>query len=262
MVASSSPSSATPAALPVHRLDRTDGETIAYCTREGQPDDPGLVWLGGFHSDMDGTKALAVDAWAAARGRACTRFDYFGHGQSSGAFADGTIGRWKDDALAVLDQVTQGPQILVGSSMGGWIATLVALARPERIAGIVYIAPAPDFTEDLMWARFPEEVRAELQATGQWLRPSDYDPEPYPITFRLIEEGRDHLVLREPIPITCPVRVFQGMADPDVPWQHAVRLIETLASEDIITTFVKNGDHRLSDEANIARLSGILDSLA
>ncbi|MBI1238183.1 MAG: alpha/beta fold hydrolase [Alphaproteobacteria bacterium] len=234
------------------RLPR-DGYDLAYCRRKGgRPG--GVLWLGGFMSDMTGTKATALDAWAAETGETFLRFDYFGHGASGGAFVDGTISRWRDDAVAVLDRLTEGPQVLVGSSMGGWIATLLALARPERVSGIVYIAPAPDFTEELMWKNLPEPARRQILEEGVWHRPSEYDDGPYPITRALIEDGRRHLVLGGPIAIDCPVAVLQGMADPDVPWAHAMRLVAALRTQDVTVTLTKSGDHRLSGEADLARL--------
>ncbi len=242
------------------QLNRPDGETIAYHHSPGEG--TGLLWLGGFRSDMDGTKALALEEWARAAGRPTTRFDYFGHGQSSGDFRQGTISRWREDALAVLDEVTSGGQILIGSSMGGWVTILAALARPERVAGIVFIAPAPDFTEDLMWADFPEEVRAEIEQKGEWLQPSDYGFEPSPITDALIKDGRSNLVLDKEINLSCPVRILQGMKDPDVPWQHALRLVEALASADVSLHLIKHGDHRLSEPQNIARLVDTVETLA
>lgn len=169
------------------QFQRPDGETIAYHHSSGEG--TGLVWLGGFKSDMEGSKALALEEWAQAVGHPTTRFDYFGHGESSGDFRKGTISRWRDDALVVLDEITTGPQILIGSSMGGWVTILAALARPERIAGIVLVAPAPDFTEDLMWAGFSDAVKAEIMNKGEWMQPSEYDFEPYPITRALIEDG-------------------------------------------------------------------------
>jgi pimeloyl-ACP methyl ester carboxylesterase len=183
------------------------------------------------------------------------RFDYFAHGTSSGDFRQATVGRWLDDALAAFDQLTSGPQVLVGSSMGGWVAPLVALARPERVKAMVLIAPAPDFSEELMWKGFSQEVRDTLQRDGIYQRPSEYDDEPYEITMRLIEEGRAHLLLGEKIPLTLPVRILQGMADADVPWGHAMRLVEALQSEDVTITLTKAGDHRLSTPADIARLT-------
>ncbi len=242
------------------QFQRSDGETIAYWRSDGQG--VGVVWLSGFHSDMTGSKAQEVARWAGETGRACLRFDYFGHGASTGDFADGTIGRWREDTLSALDSLTEGPQILVGSSMGGWMALLAALARPDRVAGLVLIAPAPDFTEDLMWAGFPDAVKTELREAGRWLRPSAYGDEPYPITMRLIEEGRDHLVMREEIPIRCPVRILHGMEDADVPWQRSVTLVERLAATDVTVHFIKAGDHRLSTEPDIARLIATITTLA
>jgi pimeloyl-ACP methyl ester carboxylesterase len=211
------------------------------------------MFLGGFMSDMTGTKALALEAWAKDRGLAFTRFDYQGHGASSGRFADGTIGLWANDALAVLDRVTSGPQVLVGSSMGAWIALLLACRRPERIAALVGIAAAPDFTEDLIWGALDESVRAQIIRDGAWHRPSAYAPvDPPPITLRLIEEARHHLVLRTPLPFTGPVRLLHGLADPDVPWRTSLRLTEALTGADVHLTLVKDGDHRLSRPQDIA----------
>ena len=213
-------------------------------------------------SDMTGTKAMALESWAKNAGRAFLRFDYQGHGASSGRFEEGTIGLWAEDAIAALDALTDGPQILVGSSMGGWIMLLTALARPERVAALVGIAAAPDFTEDLMWPAFDEETRATLQREGVIHQPSDYDDEPYTITLKLIEEARQHLLLRSPIPIPCPVRLIQGMADADVPWQTALRLAEALETSDVEVQLVKAGDHRLSTPEDLARLTATVESLA
>ena len=248
----------------VRKLARADGEHIAYLRREGKS--PGVVWLGGFHSDMAGTKAEALDAWAerpprvARPPRAYVRFDYFGHGQSSGAFRDGTISRWRDDALAVLDELCTGPQVLVGSSMGGWIALLAALARPEKVAGLLLIAPASDFTETLLWQQMTPEVQLEIMEKGEWQRPSLYDEAPYPITRSLIEDGRKHLVLRGAIALDLPVRILQGMKDPDVPWQHALKLVEKLGGNPVLN-LIKEGDHRLSTPADLARMERALDEL-
>lgn len=265
------PASAAPAGAPPEaqvapqRLARPDGQTLAYYARAGKP--PSFVWFGGFRSDMTGTKATALDAWAARRGQACVRFDYFGHGASSGDFEAGTISRWLDDGLAILREVATGPVVLVGSSMGGWLSLLAAreLARAgaaNRLAGLVLLAPAPDFTEELMWKTFPPEVRREIETTGRWLKPGEYGEGPTPITRTLIEDGRRHRVLGQPIEITCPVRILQGMRDADVPWQHAFRLVEDIASEDLTFTLVKAGDHRLSTPADIARLETVLDEVA
>jgi pimeloyl-ACP methyl ester carboxylesterase len=243
------------------RLERPGGDTIAYLTRAAKANGPGIFWLSGFKSDMNGTKAAALDAWATRTGRGYTRFDYFGHGASSGDFRDGTISRWREDALAVLDQVTAGPQVLIGSSMGGWIALLAALARPERIAGMVLIAPAADFTEDLLWARLPDDARREIETKGEWLRPSAYDSDPYPMTRTLIEDGRKHLLLKQPIAVRVPIHILHGMADPDVPWEHGLRLIELLESHDVTFELIKTGDHRLSSPADLARLEATIERL-
>ena len=212
-------------------------------------------------SDMTGTKAMALESWAKDAGRAFLRFDYQGHGASSGRFEEGTIGLWAEDAIAALDALTEGPQILVGSSMGGWIMLLTALARPERVAALVGIAAAPDFTEDLMWPAFDEETRATLQREGVIHQPSDYGDEPYTITLKLIEEARQHLLLRSPISIPCPVRLIQGMADADVPWQTALRLAEALETSDVEVQLVKAGDHRLSTAEDLARLTTTVEAL-
>jgi pimeloyl-ACP methyl ester carboxylesterase len=230
---------------------------IAVRARQGAA--PGLFWLGGFHSDMQGTKALALDEWAAGHGRACVRFDYSGHGESGGAFIDGTIGRWLEESVAVFDRFCRGPQVVIGSSMGGWMALLLAreLARraasPASLAGLVLIAPAPDFTEQLMWNGFSPAIRNEIETTGVWLRPSQYG-EPYPITRALIEEGRNHLLLGSAIEVGCPVRILQGAQDPDVPWQHAFALTHRLPSDDVVLTMIQDGDHRLSRPQDIARI--------
>jgi len=222
---------------------------------------PGLFWLGGFNSDMRGTKALALDVWAAEHGRACIRFDYSGHGESGGVFIDGTIGRWLEESIAVFEQFCRGPQVVIGSSMGGWMALLLARAIARReaadatLAGLVLIAPAPDFTEQLMWNGFSDEIRQEIISKGVWMRPSAYgDGTPYPITRALIEEGRNHLLLGSAIEVGCPVRILQGAQDPDVPWQHAFALAHRLPAEDVVLTMIQDGDHRLSRPQDIARI--------
>jgi pimeloyl-ACP methyl ester carboxylesterase len=222
---------------------------------------PGLFWLGGFNSDMTGTKALALDQWAADHGRACVRFDYSGHGESGGTFIEGTIGRWLEESVAVFEQFCRGPQVVIGSSMGGWMALLLAraIARrgdgPATLAGLVLIAPAPDFTEQLMWNGFSDEIREEITTKGVWMRPSEYgDGSPYPITRTLIEEGRNHLLLGSAIEVGCPVRILQGAQDPDVPWQHAFALAHRLPAEDVVLTMIQDGDHRLSRPQDIARM--------
>ena len=240
-------------------LARPDGATIAYHRLAGEA--PGIVFLGGFRSDMTGTKALFLEDYCRRRGRAFVRFDYFGHGASSGDFAQGTIGRWREDAIAVIDSLTTGPQILVGSSMGGWIMLLAALARPGRIAGLVGIAGAPDFTEELLWLRLSPAQREEIIERGAVVLPSDFDPAGYLYTRALIEDGRQHLLLREPIALDLPVHLLHGLADESVPWQLSLRLAERLASQDVAVTLVKDGDHRLSTPADLARLGQTLDAL-
>jgi pimeloyl-ACP methyl ester carboxylesterase len=239
----------------------TGGEARQIAVRQSAGAAPGLFWLSGYKSDMKGTKAAALAQWAAQCGRACTLFDYSGHGESSGAFTDGTIGRWLEDALAVFEACCSGPQVLVGSSMGGWIALLLVRALRRRspppsasVAGLALIAPAVDFTEELMWRRFTPAIKQELAEKGVWERPSEYSAEPYLVTRRLIEEGRSHLLLGGMIETGCPVRILQGVEDPDVPWQHAVELVSRLASDDVVLTLVKDGDHRLSRPEDIERL--------
>ena len=227
---------------------------IAVRARTGAS--PGLFWLSGFNSDMEGTKAIALDTWAAQQGRACVRFDYSGHGISEGAFSDGTISRWLEESVAVFEQFCEMPQIVVGSSMGGWLALLLTRELRKRgvaLAGLVLIAPAPDFTEALMWAGFPPEVKAQIETEGVWMRPSAYG-EPYPITRALIEDGRKHLLLGASIDVGCPVRILQGAKDADVPWQHAFDLAHRLPADDVVLTMIQDGDHRLSRPQDIARL--------
>ena len=239
-------------------LAREGGTHIAFLKRDGR--EHGVVWLGGFKSEITGTKASALDAWAAREGHGFVRFDYFGHGGSSGNFREGTVTKWLGDTLEVLDRLTNGPQVLVGSSMGGWLALLAALARPERVAALLLIAPAADFTERLMWDLFDADAKRQILETGEWLRPSLYDPDPYPIMRALIEDGRKHLLLEKPIAISCPVRIVQGMMDPDVPWRHAMKLIDALGPDTQIT-LVKDGDHRLSKPHEIALIERTLCAL-
>jgi len=235
--------------------------TIAVRVREGksQPEQPGLFWLGGFKSDMKGTKAEALDRWAEQCGRACVRFDYSGHGESGGDFLDGTIGRWLEESVAVYTAFARGPQVVIGSSMGGWLALLLARRLRDMndaapLAGMVLIAPAVDFTEELMWKQFPANVRKEIETKGSWLRPSAYGEDPYPITRGLIEEGRRHLLLGELIETGCPVHILQGVQDPDVPWRHAVELVSRFSRDDVVLTLIKDGDHRLSRPEDIERI--------
>jgi pimeloyl-ACP methyl ester carboxylesterase len=238
----------------------------AVAAREGVTA-PGGVWLGGFRSDMLSTKAERLAQAAQARGSAFLRFDYAGHGESGGRFEDGTIGLWLEDSLAAIRTLTCGPQILVGSSMGGWLALLVArelarLGEADRLAGMVLIAPAVDFTQVLMWKRLPDEAKRDLAEKGVWMRPSAYSPEPYPITRALIEEGRDHLLMGAPIRAHCPVHILQGMQDPDVPYGHALELVEHLAQDPVALTLIKDGDHRLSRDEDIARLIAAFEGVA
>jgi pimeloyl-ACP methyl ester carboxylesterase len=235
--------------------------TVVACRQTGAS--PGLFWLSGYKSDMKGTKAEALAKWAKAQGHAFVRFDYSGHGESGGNFLDGTIGRWLDESLAVFDACCSGPQVIVGSSMGGWLALLMVHALRARaetgatsVAGMVLIAPAVDFTEELMWKRFSPAIKRELEDKSVWERPSQYSPEPYLVTRQLIEEGRHHLLLGGMIETSCPVRILQGVEDPDVPWRHAVELVSRLASDDVVLTLVKDGDHRLSRPEDIERLIG------
>ena len=235
---------------------------IAVLARSGKK--PGLFWLSGFRSDMEGTKAAALDEWAGAKGHACTRFDYSGHGRSGGRFEDGTISRWLDEAEAVFRQFAKGPQVLVGSSMGGWIALLLAKRLRESgvtLAGIVLIAPAADMTKDLMWDTFSAAERRRLKRDGLLAQPSAYSEKPDIITLRLIEDGEKHLFGDHPIETGCPVHVIQGMQDEDVPWQHAVKLMERLAFDDAVLTLVRDGDHRLSRPEDIERLLRTVEAM-
>ena len=230
---------------------------IAVRERKGK--NPGLFWLGGFKSDMKGTKAGALDDWAEREGRACLRFDYSGHGESGGIFTDGTISRWLEESLAVYRAFAQGPQLVIGSSMGGWLALLLANALANykdaaRVVGMVLIAPAVDFTEELMWKQFSDATRREIVEKGSWLRPSAYGDDPYPITRALIEDGRKHLLLGGLIETGCPVHILQGVQDPDVPWRHAVELVSRFSRDDVVLTLIKDGDHRLSRPEDIDRL--------
>lgn len=230
-------------------LAREDGATIAYRRRDGRT--PGILFLPGFNSDMTGAKAQALDAFCASSGRSFLRFDYYAHGASSGDFAEATIGRFRDDALAVIDRLAEGELVLVGSSIGGWLMLLVALARPERVRALVGIAAAPDATEDLMWQRMSFALRETLMLEGAVRVPSRYSEAGYLITRRLIEDARAHLVMRKPLEIRCPVRLLHGMADPDVPWQTSLNLAEHLPGADVQLLLVKDGDHRLSRDSDL-----------
>src|SRR5215210_4328217 len=242
-----------------------DIRRIAVLVREGVR--PAVVWLGGFRSDMVSTKAEALDKWAARQGRAFVRFDYAGHGASSGRFEESTVSRWLDDTLAVLDRFVPGRPILVGSSMGGWLALLATRellqTKPARSpAGLVLIAPAIDFTERLIWDSFPESIREAIRDTGVYQRPTLYSSEPYLITRALIEDGRKHLLFGAPIAAGCPVHILQGMQDPDVPWRHALELVEHLPGDCVAMTLVKDGDHRLSRPEDLDRLIAAVGSIA
>ncbi len=226
-----------------------------------------VIWFGGFRSDMMSTKAIALDDWCKAHGRPMIRMDYAGHGESSGRFEDCTLSTWIEDARAVLDQVVEAPPIIVGSSMGGWIATLVAKRLFEdgernRIAALVLIAPACDFTESLMWAQFPDAIKREIMEKGVWYRPSAYSDEPYAITRELIEDGRRNQVLEKTFQVGCPVHILQGMQDPDVPYTHALKLVEHLPLDPVTMTLINDGDHRLSRDQDIARLIAAVATIA
>lgn len=240
-------------------FETPDGRRLAYRRSAGAT--PGVVFLGGFRSDMSGTKASHLEDWTQARGQAFLRFDYTGHGLSSGDFEQGCIGDWARDAADAVGALTEGPQILVGSSMGGWIALLLARRMPERVAGLVGIAAAPDFTEDSMWAGFDAAQRRALAEAGRVEVPSEYSDDPYPITARLIEDGRRHLVLRGPLELPFPVRLLQGMADVDVPYAVALRLAEHATCADLRLVLVKGADHRFSAPAELAVITAALDEL-
>lgn len=241
-------------------LARDQGHQVAYHRLAGES--PGVIFCGGFMSDMTGTKAQTLEAHCASQGRAFVRFDYLGHGQSSGEFADGTIGRWQQDALAVFDELTAGPQVVVGSSMGGWISLLLALQRPERVQGLLLLAPAPDFTEEIFNEEFSDDERAQLSQQGQVLRPTDYGDQPYTITENLINEGRQQLLLnRDQIQVNCPVHIVHGMQDSDVAWQRSLLLTEKLQSQRVALHYIKHGDHRLSEPEDLQRMCNLTEAL-
>ena len=240
------------------RLDRGDGTELAWAKHGGSG--PTVVFLPGFRSDMNGDKATMLAAFCAARGQAMLRFDYSGHGMSGGAFVDGAIGVWAADAQMVIDELTKDKIILAGSSMGGWLALLIALKWPERVAAVIGIAAAPDFTQRLMWDAMTFEERATLMREGILHVPSQYG-DPTPITRTLIEEGRSHLLLDGPIPLECPVRLLHGQADADVPWEMALRLAKRLVSPDVEVMLIKDGDHRLSRPGDLALLRRTLAAL-
>lgn len=239
-----------------------DGARIAFRRSPGASGKAGLVWLGGFHSDMLGEKATALHLEAERAGRSFVRCDYFGHGESSGKFEEGNISRWRSDALAVIDRLTSGPLVIVGSSMGGWMALLAALARPDRVKGLALLAPAPDFTQRLLWSALDESQRREIMEQGRWMRPSAYDPAGYPITRQLIEDGKTWNLMDWEIPLELPVRILQGGLDPDVPWSYSLELVDKLRSADVAWTLIKDGDHRLSRAQDIERMTATVLQLA
>lgn len=246
---------------PVAQLIAARGDaTIAYRATPGGA--PGVVFLPGYRSVMTGEKATALAAFARARGQALVRFDYRGHGMSSGRFEDLVLSDWLDDALAILDRLTQGPQILVGSSMGGYLSLLAARARPGRIAGLVTVAAAADFTERLLLARLDDAQRAAFERTGLLREPSLYEADGYPFTWKLVEDGRRHLLLDQPIDLACPVRLLHGMQDPDVPWAISLEIADRLAGDDVRVHLVKDGDHRLSRPADLRLLTDTLADLS
>jgi len=239
-------------------LQRPDGQSIAYHHTAGES--AGVIFCSGFMSDMQGTKAMTLESAMKGIGRSYTRFDYLGHGQSTGNFKDGCISRWTDDALAVLDECTAGPQVVVGSSMGGWIGLRMALLRPDRIAGFVGIAAAPDFTLR-MRADMSESAHADIESQGYWQEPTEYSDEPYTITRKLLDDGDRNLVMQNSIPFDGPVHLLQGMKDDSVPWQTALDIQEKLTSDEVVVTLIKNGDHRLSEIDDIGRLIVAVESV-
>jgi pimeloyl-ACP methyl ester carboxylesterase len=242
----------------VRFLVRDGGPRLAYVAHPGA--EPTVVFLGGYASDMTGTKAQYLEAWCRARERAFLRFDYQGHGLSSGRLVDGTIGEWRDDALAMLKECVTGRLLLVGSSMGAWVMLLVALLLPERIHALVGVAAAPDFTEDLLWARLDKDQRTALRQDGVIRLPSTYG-DPLPFTWQMVEDGRRHLVLRAPLPLSCPVRLLHGTKDAEVPWETSSRLAEAIRSRNVALTLVKDGAHRLSEPHELALLGATVESL-
>ena len=241
-------------------LARPDGGTIAYSRLPGRS--PGVVFLHGLSSDMGSRKALVVEDLCRRQGRSFLRYDASAHGASSGEWLDMTVSRWVEDALLVLDSLAPGPHLLVGSSLGGWIALLAALRRPQQVVGLVLTSVAADFTEDVIWARLKEERRRLLMAQGRIDLPG-WGPEapPYPVGWPLIEDGRGHLLLRGTIPVTCPVRMIHGQMDPDNPWNTSLKVMEHLAGRDVETTLVKGGDDRLWTEGDLRRLCRVVDAL-
>lgn len=245
--------------MPAQNLTRPDGHSIVYDRANGAA--PTVVFLHGLASDRGGTKAVALDAHCRRQGLSCLRYDMFGHGQSTGRFEDGGPTRWAEDAVAVIDQLTAGPLIVVGSSMGGWVALKVAEARPARIQGLIGIAPAPDFTERLMWAGFTDDQRRAISDRGVIELPPAYGEAPLRISRHLIEDGRANLMLNRTIDIKCPVRLLQGQRDDSVPWRTALEIAEHIAGDDVVVTLIKDGDHRLSRQQDLDLLTTTVDLL-
>ncbi|MEO1161189.1 MAG: alpha/beta hydrolase [Pseudomonadota bacterium] len=257
------------AQTPPEYLETKDGLAIAWLNDGAEPVPAGrcgTFWLGGFKSDMRGSKAEVLANHARATDRSFVRFDYSGHGESGGEFADGTISSWLDQAQAVFTQCASGRRVLIGSSMGGWIALLLARRLVEaghaaRLGGLILIAPAADMTKDLMWDKYGDGFRDEVMRLGKYERPSEYSDEPYVITRALIEDGEQHLVLENGLNMPCPVRILQGEDDPDVPWQHALKTYQALSGDDVMFDLIKHGDHRLSSERNLALLAETAEAL-
>ena len=244
-----------------HRSSITSptGNQITYVKTDGKT--PGVIFFGGYMSDMSGTKALALEMLASEIGHSYVRFDYSGHGSSTGLFENGTIGRWSSDALAIFDEVTAGPQVLVGSSMGGWIMLLIALARQERVHGLVGIAPAVDFTKRMLDEELTAEQLEFMKRDGFIQIRSPYADAPYKFTEVLLEDGAQHTLLDQPINLHCPVRLLHGVKDESVPWQISERLSTALCSENVDVLLIKNGDHRLSTTQDILRLQNTVKEL-
>ncbi len=242
-------------------LTLKDGNKLAYFHTKGKVGAPSVVFLGGFMSDMSGTKATAIEQFCKAKDYSYTRFDYFGHGISSGTFTDGTIGYWKDNVISILDMLKDPKHIVIGSSMGGWLMLLAALERPEKIQALIGIASAPDFTENLIWDIMTDAEKETLQKHGVFNQGSEYSDSPYPISKALIEDGRNHLVLNKEIPIHCPVRLIHGMKDDDVPYSLSAILAKQLASDDVQVQLIKRSDHRMSSPEDIAALEKTILSL-
>lgn len=233
-------------------INGQQGRRIAY--HHTKSSDPTVIFCGGYMSDMEGTKALFLEKSCKELGHSYVRFDYSGHGKSSEEFVDGTIGTWAEDALTVIDEITKGELIIIGSSMGGWIGLLVSLARKERVKAFIGIAAAPDFTRELMWDSYSSAIRETLKRDGLYLKPSDYSDEPYKVSYRLIQDGENHILLNKTIDLVCPVRLFHGLLDQDVPSSYSTRIAEKLSSKDVVISFNKTGDHRLSSDADLNRL--------